>query len=114
MSGRDVSAAAMAGRMLTGSESHSRRLFDRQVVLGAIEAAADDGRGFLRVPGVAGVDLANTKACRKLLFVLAELGYRTSWEVVAARGGEDFRARASDLVIEWSPVVSTLMPESAD
>lgn len=101
MSARTATAAGMATLAAGAREAIAGRVFDVATVLAAIEAESQQGRTWLRLRQQEKIDLAETKAYRRLQLRLDELGYRTRWEVVAPLPGEDVEQRYSELVVGW-------------
>lgn len=109
MSGRSITAAAMTAAAATAREALADQLFDVATVLAAIETASGQGRTWLRLRNPQRIELDNTKAWRRLLRRLDELGYVARREWIMPLPGEDEELRHSELVIGWGPVTAVGM-----
>lgn len=98
---RSPTAPGMLERALAAREALAHQVFDVGQVLAAIEAAAGEGRTWLRLRQSQKVSLDGTKAGRRLLKRLSELGYATRWEWVMSLPGEDLEQKWCELVISW-------------
>jgi hypothetical protein len=101
MSQRDVTAAGMAAVAQAAREVRAGELFDVGTVLAAIEAASEQGRTWLRLRIPDRIELDGTKAWRRLLRRLDELGYTARREWIMPLPGEDEELKHSELVIGW-------------
>lgn len=112
MTTREASAQAMVQRAKDARESLAGALFEPGAVLTAIEAASEKGRTWLRLGNKQ--NLTDTKAWRRLLHRLTELGYVARIEWVMPLPGEDEEAKHAQLVIGWGPsnVVGMVSPAS--
>jgi hypothetical protein len=107
MSRQDTTAAGMAAAAETAREALAAELFDLGNVLAAVEAASGQGRTWLRLRNPHRIELDGTKAWRRLLRRLDELGYLARLEWIMPLAGEDEELKHSDLVIGWG-VVNTV------
>ena len=102
MSQRDVTAAGMAAAAQAARELVAAELFDVGAVLAAIEAASGQGRTWLRLRNPHRIELDGTKAWRRLLRRLDELGYVARREWIMPLPGEDEELKHTELVVGWS------------
>lgn len=101
MSRHDATAAGMAAVAQAAREALAAKLFDVPTVLAAIEAASAQGRTWLRLTNKHRIELDGTKAWRRLLRRLDELGYVARREWIMPLPGEDEELKRSELVIGW-------------
>jgi hypothetical protein len=91
----------MAQHVEAARERLAAGLFDVSSVLMTVKDASHAGRTWLRLSQSEKVDLVHTKAARRLLKRLGELGYKVRWELVMPQPGEGPEQRYSELVITW-------------
>lgn len=104
MSQRSATAVTMAARAADALEAMAADICDPAKVVAAIEAAAGQGRTWLRLANLEKLNLDDTKAWRRLLRRLAELGYVARLDWVMPLPGEDEELKHSVLVIGWGPI----------
>ena len=96
-----MTAAGMALAAQAAREVLAAELFDLGQVLAAIEAASKQGRTWLRLRNSHRIELDGTKAWRRLLRRLDELGYAARREWIMPLSGEDEELKHGELVIGW-------------
>ncbi|NKB15985.1 MAG: hypothetical protein HC774_02225 [Sphingomonadales bacterium] len=99
----------MAALAASAREAIAARIFDVALVLAAIEAESQQGRFWLRLRNPHRIEFNGTKAWRRLLRRLDELGYVARLEWIMPLPGEDEELKHNELVIGWGTVTAVGM-----